>query len=169
MKHHPVRNLLRCQPSLIADDARLQWRNLFYKNRNLLKSKNKHCSISSQVTTFSFTAFCVMICDSYFSQWVWWFYVLNLDCVRKFEKQMQMLGSGIDVLPAPTLPAPPPSHDCSSVELGHHCRNADLFSALAPSKHTFRKFLSRIFFPNISKYWVRTFNNAVRIETPARD
>lgn len=74
MKHHPVRNLLRCQPSLIADDALLQWRNFLYKNRNRLKSKNIHCSISSQVTAFSFTEYlasCVMICDSYFPQWVW--------------------------------------------------------------------------------------------------
>jgi len=172
MKHHPVRNLLRCQPSLIADDALLQWRNLFCKNRSRLQSKNKHCSFSQQVTEFSFTkypAFCVMICEPYFPGWVWCFYVLNLDCVRKFEKQMQMFGSGIDVLPAPMLPAPPPSHDCSSVEVGHHCRNADLFSALTPSKHTIRKFLSRIFVfsshfsPSNSKYWVRTFNNAVRI------
>lgn len=148
MKHHPVRNLLRCQPSLIADDALLQWRNFFCKNRNRLKSKNKHCSISSQVTAFSFTeypAYCVMICDFYFPQWLWSFYVLNFDCVRKFEKQMQMFGSGIDVLPATILPTPPPSHDCSSVEVGHHCRNADLFGALTPSKHTIRKFLSRIF------------------------
>jgi hypothetical protein len=56
-----------------------------------------------------------------------------------------MFGSGIDVMPAPMFPAPPPSHDCSSVEVGHHCRNADLFSALTPSKHTISKFLSRIF------------------------
>jgi len=88
---------------------------------------------------------------------------------------MQMFGSGIDVLPAPMLPAPPPSHDCSSVEVGHHCGNADLFSAPTPSKHTIRKFLSRIFvflsqfFPNNSKYWLRTFNNTVRIEIPTRD
>ena len=178
MKHHPARNLLRCQPSLITGDALLQWRNFFYENRSRLKSRNKHSSISSQLSASSFTeypAFYVMICDSYFPQWVWHFYVLNLDCVREFEKQMQMFGSGIDVLPAPMLPASPPPLDCSSVEVGHHCRKADLFSALTPSKHTLRKFLSRIFvfsspfLPSKSKYRIRTFNNAVQIETPTAD
>ena len=141
-------------------------------------TRNKHSSISSQLSASSFTeypAFYVMICDSYFPQWVWHFYVFNLDCFRKIETQMQMFGSWIDVLPAPMLPASPPPLDCSSVEVGHHCRKADLFSALTPSKHTLRKFLSRIFvysspfLPSKSKYRVRNFNNAVQIETPTTD
>jgi hypothetical protein len=48
-----------------------------------------------------------------------------------------------DALLAHVFPAPPSPHDCS-VEVGHHCRNADLFSAPTPLKRTLRTFRSDI-------------------------